>query len=167
MSTRKKFLQNIGPTLPGMEISEQSENTISRPLTLLPAAFPARISALPENEQVSQEANQDYGQNSTASFASYDLLTSSWKTLQLSFTGELIEYSETYPRAGMMRNGKCYQRKPLVRRISGRESSLWLTPTVEDAGRQGSQEWRGLWTMGKPPQTGIQSSSTRRLRGRW
>lgn len=42
--------------------------------------------------------------------------------------GSLETYSGTWPRSGTMRNGKCYRLPRLVRRISGKESSLLPTP---------------------------------------
>lgn len=125
MSIAKKSWGNTGPMLPGMEISEQSESTTCQQLTLLPVDSLARTSALQENDQ-------DFGKSFTVSFASYDHHSSSWKTWQLSLTGELIEFSETWPRAGMMQNGRCYQQQPLVRRISGNESLYWRTPVARD-----------------------------------
>src|SRR5690349_202590 len=121
----RKSYENTGPMLPGMEISEQSESTTSQPLTSSVAASPARISATQCDKQELRESDQDYGHSSTVSFASYDPHSSSWRTSQLSLSGELIEFSETYPRAGMMQNGRCYQQKPLVRHTLESESSLW------------------------------------------
>jgi len=63
-----------------------------------------------------------------ASFANYDPATSSWRTSQLCLDGEWSEFSETWPRAGMTRNGKAYEHATLVPRTDESESGLWPTP---------------------------------------
>jgi hypothetical protein len=85
-----------------------------------------------ESEQASEESGQDFGANTPESFASYDPNTLSWRTLQHSFIEELTLYSESWPRAGTMRNGRCYRLRPLVRLTDATEYSLWPTPTVAD-----------------------------------
>jgi hypothetical protein len=76
----------------------------------------------------------DTGTNTPDSFANYDLVTSSWKTWQrcLNEDEEWETFSQTWPRAGMMRNGKCYRLSPLVPRIDASASSLLPTPTKSD-----------------------------------
>lgn len=68
-----------------------------------------------------------------APLAHLDPVTSSWKTFQASFpsmTGESLEsYSQTWPRAGMMRSGKCYPQARLVHGTGGIASGL--LPTYE------------------------------------
>lgn len=103
-------------------------------LTSFLADSPARTSAAPEKEPVSKESVADCGQNTPALLASFDHATSSWKTWQLCFTGELSEFSETWPRAGMTRNGRAYELSTLVPRTSGIESGLWPTPSVAGGG---------------------------------
>src|SRR5260221_2659064 len=132
MRTVKKSYKNTGPMLPGMEISESAESTTLRPLISLPAASPARISALQGNEQALQGSDLASGKSSTVSFASYDLVMYLWITYQLSFTGELIPYSETWPRAGMMRNGIVYELQTSEHPIEESEYLLWPTPTASN-----------------------------------
>src|SRR5438105_2980397 len=79
----------------------------------LQVASPARISAMQANEQGLKANDLDSGKRCTVSFAIYDPTSCLWRTWQLSLAEELIPYSETWPRAGMMLNGKCYQRQPL------------------------------------------------------
>lgn len=67
-------------------------------------------------------------------FASYDHDSHSWRMSQgclLTLTQE--EFSETWPKAGMMRNGVCYRQPKWERRIREIGSGLWPTPTVDDA----------------------------------
>lgn len=54
--------------------------------------------------------------------------------VQVSLDGSLVEFCETWLRAGMMRNGNAYRRSPLVRHILENESFLWPTPTVTNSG---------------------------------
>jgi hypothetical protein len=53
-----------------------------------------------------------------------------WLTPQRDFCGPLgwAEYSETWPRAGMTRNGKAYELPMLEHRTDESESGLWPTP---------------------------------------
>ncbi len=57
--------------------------------------------------------------------------------------GSLEEFSETWPRAGILSGGIAYQRQPLVLRIAENECSLsenWSTPNTMDALPQRSGE---------------------------
>ena len=65
-------------------------------------------------------------------FATYDHDSSSWRTSALSLFGGLHEFSETWPRSGTMRNGKCYRRPPWVRPIDGNGSGSWPTANARD-----------------------------------
>src|SRR6266567_462134 len=166
----RKSLQSTGPTLPGMEISETVEHTTSNPLISFVAASPARTSAMQANEQGLKANVVDSGKSSTVSFANYNLSTSSWKTSQLCFTGELNEFSETWPRAGMMLNGKCYQQKPLVRHTSERESSLLPTPRANKITGYSSEGWgatlvQRLLTLPTPTANDGKGSGRKRYRG--
>lgn len=51
---------------------------------------------------------------------------------QRTLDGHLEEYCETWPSSGTMRGGRCFPQQPLVRRISGKECSLWRTPNATD-----------------------------------
>jgi len=85
-----------------------------------------------EKEQESKENARVFEESMRESFASYDLDTSSWRTSALSLFGGSMSYSETWPRAGMMRNGISYRLQPLVPRTSAKGSGLWLTPTATE-----------------------------------
>jgi hypothetical protein len=56
-----------------------------------------------------------------------------WRTSQLNMDQQWDEFSETWPRAGTMRNGKCYQRPPLERPIYENEYGFWPTVTANTA----------------------------------
>lgn len=68
-------------------------------------------------------------------FANYDPDMSCWRTSQACLLEDLDRFSETWPRAGMTRNGRAYERRPLVRRRIATEYSLWPTPVASDAKR--------------------------------
>lgn len=84
----------------------------------------------------------DSGGNWCEPFAWYDRSTSSWRTWQLSLVEGWELFLETWPRAGMTRNGIAYQRKPLalpMRGIGGGASPALkaVLPTV------GKNEFKG------------------------
>ena len=109
-------------------MSEPLENTTSNPLTSSAEGFPVRTSATLASGLESTASEAGCGLSSTESFASYDPATRSWRTSQLCFNGELSEFSETWPRAGMTRNGTVSQLPILVPRILERGYSLLPTP---------------------------------------
>ena len=132
-------------------MSEKSENTTLRQLTLFAGDSLARTSAMPEKGRgLRKEPDRDCGLNSIASFVNYDRDSSSWKTSQLSLFGKSGPYSETWPRAGMMRNGRCYQQRPLVPPILGTDASFLPTPVAYDSTPGGpGNHYKGLGWMGK------------------
>lgn len=81
------------------------------------------------------ENEADYGQSMPGSFARYDHDTSSWRTSQRCLTGELLEFSETWPTAGMTQHGHAFRRAQWVRHTCDDECSLWPTPTASMDGR--------------------------------
>jgi len=94
---------------------------------------PAKTSHTQEGGQAWKAQDQDYGAKSPAWLASYDRNTSSWKMSQHSLVEGLDEFSETWPRSGMMRNGIAYQLPPLALRTDGIESGSWPTPRASSA----------------------------------
>lgn len=67
------------------------------------------------------------------SFAHFDPVASLWRTWQPCLTGDLSEFSETWPRAGMTRNGIAFRLRPLAPLIGGIVCSSLPTPTVNDS----------------------------------
>ena len=104
-------------------------------LTLFAEDFPARTSPLREKERELRASAADYGQNTPELLANYDPNTQSWRTSQHCLVEGLTEFSETWPRSGMMRNGIAYQLQPLVTPKEGTESGL--LPTLV------AGEWKG------------------------
>ena len=116
-------------------MSEKSERTTLNPLILSAGASPAKTLAQQENEQASPEADRDCGQNTRASFASYDPDSSSWRTSQRCVFGGWGEGSgSSWPRAGMMQSGTAYPLPPSVP-LTAVTGSFWLpTPTARQYG---------------------------------
>ena len=88
------------------------------------AAFPAKTLAQPEKAQELTVSDPACGWKWPASSVKYDLDSRSWKTRQCSLLGGLVEFSETWPRWGSMRNGECWEQPMWGRRMDGSESGL-------------------------------------------
>ncbi len=80
--------------------------------------------------------------------ATFDQLTSAWRTSQICLvaptTGRglgLAEFSETWPRSGMTRNGTAFRLPTLVPGIAGTEFGFLPTPT-KSADSKGSPKGR-------------------------
>src|SRR5262245_24901416 len=96
--------------------------------------FPASpIPLLVEEADLATSATD--GLSSLDSFASLNPDGSWRKTCQgysqVNLDGSLERFSETWPRAGMTRNGIAYQRQPLAPLTDVIGSGLWPTPRVE------------------------------------
>jgi len=108
------------------------------PLMSSRAASHAKILAQQESKPVSVKAPAaDYGPRLCDLLASYHPDTSSWRTSQTCLVAlatnvadGLAEFSETWPRSGMMRNGKAYRLPTLVVGNFGTEFGLWPTPNA-------------------------------------
>ena len=111
-------------------------------LTSFVVASHVRTSAMPAAELDLQESDQDCFSKSFAWFDNSDPATCSWKTWQRSLLGDWIEFSESWPRSGMTRNGIAYRLRPLVPRISGTGSSS-LPPTLQEQPATPSRDWNG------------------------
>ena len=127
-----------------MTMSEPSQATffdgMELPLMSSRAASRARTLALLESSAAwVKEPAPASGPRSSDLLASYDRNTSSWRTSQhcllAQVNGEadgLAEFSETWPSAGMMRNGKTFRRQPWALPIAESASGLWPTPSKSD-----------------------------------
>lgn len=112
------------------QISEQSEDQSCQKLTCSPEGFHAKTSALQEKAQELTENEAGFGKNTYGSFANYDPATSLWRTSQRCLVEGWERFSETWPRAGMMRNGIVFRRQSSVRHMRGCGFGLWPTPTA-------------------------------------
>ena len=95
------------------------------------------MSAPEERAKAFKEAARGSGPNMPDLLMSFDPISSSWKTSQLSLDVGLANSSETWPRSGMMRNGIAYELRPLATRTNGTVSGLLPTPRYSD-GKKGS-----------------------------
>jgi len=85
-----------------------------------------------EQAQDSTENDLVCGQSKRESFAKYDRDSGSWRTHQRSLEGGFIEFSQTWPRWGSMRNGVCSARPMLDFPITASGSGFAPTPTATD-----------------------------------
>jgi hypothetical protein len=82
---------------------------------------------------------QVFGGKCTESFASYNRDSQSWRTSQRCWIEGMGKFSEAWPRAGLMANGKCYRRVPSVPHTHENACFTFSTLTVvscEHPGRQ-------------------------------
>lgn len=93
------------------------------------AGFRARIFPLPGREPASKENGLGYGQKWPVLLAKYDRGLYSWKTLQCSLEGGLEEFSETWPKCGIMQDGSCWELTIPADLMNEKESGLCPTPT--------------------------------------
>lgn len=92
----------------------------------------ARTSAQPAKGQELKALDLECGFTWQGSLARYDRDLRLWKTPQCSLLEGLDEFSETWPRWGMMRNGECWERPMLAPRIIATEYGSWPTPVKTD-----------------------------------
>lgn len=117
----------------GMTCKPLTEGLGAELLTSWRAGFRAKTSAWPETAQGLTESEAECGTTWPGSLARLDRATSSWKTAQLSLLGDWDEFSQTWPRWGLMRNGECWERQTLAPLTSGSASGLWPTPQAMPA----------------------------------
>ena len=153
-----EYLPGTGPTFLDFAMCARQALTIYHERILSPADSPVRTSATPDGEPELTESDPASGLSMPESFASYDPAMSSWRTSQRSLFGGWIEFSETWPRSGTMRNGSVYRRPPLVPRTAETDSSLWHTPNVPNGGRVNPPEMSptGKLPNGKKRQVGLE-----------
>ena len=93
---------------------------------------PVRTYLRQEGAQESADNDLDCGPKWQGSWAKYNPSTYSWKTRQCSLLGGLIEFSETFPRWGMMRSGEFWGLLTPGRRTNANGFGLWPTPRAQD-----------------------------------
>ena len=115
------------------------------PLMSSQAASHAKTLAPQESKLAwAQEPAAASGPRSCDLLANYDPATSSWRTSQRCFLAQakneadgLAEFSETWPSAGMMRNGKTYRRQPWALLTLENGRGLLPTPRKNDSQKRG------------------------------
>ena len=133
-----KTTDALKPSRSGMTCKPLTESRGADVLTWYLAAFPVRTFHPLERAQESTESEAGCGDIWHESLARFDRDSSSWKTLQCSLLAGLDEFSETWPRWGMMRDGQCWAQSMPAHLTSGIESGLWPTPTCHNAKEQDS-----------------------------
>ena len=113
----------------GMTYKPLTESRGEELLTLYREAFHAPTFPQQEKEQELMEKPLECGEKWRGSFAKYNQDTCSWKTHQCLLLGDLDEFSETWPRWGLMRNGECWEAQMLGPFIEETEFGLSL-PTI-------------------------------------
>ena len=99
-------------------------------LTLFRAGFLARTYRSPAKEPGSPERKADSGPKWPESLAKWDRATSLWKTRQLSLFADSEEFSEIWPKWGLMLDGECWEQSMPGHLTEDLGSGLWPTPTV-------------------------------------
>ena len=101
------------------------------------AASPVKTSVLAEGGPELTAPARGSGLKWLGLLANFDLDTFSWRTSQTCLLARangrvdgLPEFSETWPRSGMMRSGIAYRLEPLAPLTSATGFGLWPTPTV-------------------------------------
>lgn len=104
-------------------------------LTLFLADSRARTLAVPEKATDWKENEADCGWKCEGSFVKYDHASRLWKTRQCSLIEGLEEYSETWPKWGLMHDGEVLQEKMRVRQLKG--SGFLLPAPTKSMGKRG------------------------------
>jgi hypothetical protein len=131
------------------------------------AASPAKTSPTPGPARGSTGHVRVFGPSTPDSFANFDPATSSWRTSQLSLLEDSGEFSETWPRSGMTRNGTAYQLRPSAPLTGGTASGSLPTPTAGDAksarnatagrtwGTPTARDWKDTGDLTNVPENGL------------
>ena len=110
--------------------------------------FHAKTSQPQAMEQDLKATAADSGGKPLQPLASYDQMSSSWRTCQPSLLEELEPFSGRWPRSGIVLSGIAYQLDTLAHRTKGiasglSESGMWPTPTgMDHIDRQGMRPSR-------------------------
>ena len=108
-------------------------------LTWFLEAFPARTSAQRARRSASRARPADSGWRWPGSFVRYDPDSCTWRTRQCSLTGGLSEFSETWPRWGLMLDGECLDLTTWAPITAAKGVGSWPTPC------HGSSRWGGTF----------------------
>jgi hypothetical protein len=135
--------RDTGPTPCDTRTCDPSGATPPLPSTSSAAGSPAKTFRQQGAELVSRVRGAVCGGSSRESFANFDRESSSWRTSQLSLLEGSERFSESFPKAGMMRSGRAFALPTLVLHTAGTDSSssrgAWPTATCGDAFGSGSR----------------------------
>lgn len=133
---RDKMIDASNLTRFGLTLRLLTESHGTAVLMWFQQAFHVKTYPLPAAALGSMGREADYGEKSPASFAKLAHDSSGWKTHQLSLLGGLEEFSQTWPRWGLMLNGECWELDTSALGIYESESG-YLLPTI------GKNEYKG------------------------
>lgn len=119
----------------GMMYVPSTDDRGAELLTLYLADSRVRTLAAPELATGWREKEVDCGWKCEGSFVKYDHVSHSWKTRQCSLIEGLEEYSETWPKWGLMHDGEVLQEETRVRRLKG--SGYLLPAPTKSMGKRG------------------------------
>lgn len=149
-----KLMDSYLDSLSGTTFAPLMENLGQEKSMLSQEDSHAKTLAQQEKAQVLMEKGLDSGEKWQGSFAKYDPNSCSWKTHQYSLVGDLTEFSETWPKWGLMRNGECWEQTALDCPIVENEFGCWLPTPVSSltngAAKKryfGSREYRASFTQ--------------------
>lgn len=138
--SRGKIVANCQLRQSGMTCEHYQASLFPTQSTSSPADSHARILALLALERAWKESEAVYSGRSLGSLASYDPLSSSWKTCQQSLLAADAQWLEPLPKWGMTVDGVLSALRPLELTTSETAGSYWLTPRASDTGRGENQE---------------------------
>lgn len=88
-----------------------------------------------QDSAAATRTNETCGRQRSTSFAEYDRDTRCWRTSQVSLlTLTPDEYTETWPKAGLMLSGVAYPLPSAERRISEIDGFAWPSPAANEPG---------------------------------
>ena len=143
---RPQSSESTGPTFPSTTTCERSRRKATTASISSAEDSHAKTSATPEQNKDSQASAAGCGVSSPGSLASYDPDTSSWRTSQRCFIEGWAQFSETWPRSGLIRSGIAFRLPQLVHLSSATGSGLLPTLVAGDSrgGRNGTAKGRSL-----------------------
>ena len=116
-------------SLSGMTLRRSTGTSGAASLMWFRGDSPVRTYRLPEKGPDSMENDLACGPRWPGSLARCNPPLSGWKTRQCSLFGGLTEFSGTWPRWGMMRDGELSELATPVHLTNGNDAGLWPTPT--------------------------------------
>ena len=118
----------------GMTFKPLTENLGEELLTLYLAGFHAKTSAQQEKAQELKVKDQECGKKWQGLLAKLDQSSFLWRTVQCSFTEDLEQSFQTFPKWGSMRSGGLLEQTKLERITKEKGNGLWPTPTTPSGG---------------------------------
>lgn len=118
----------------GMTFEPLTERDIEGLLTSFLEDFPARISAPREKGWESMGPAPASGSKWRESSVKFDLVTCLWKTHRNFVDVVLMSSSVTFPRSGMLQDGRLWERTKSELTTRETDSGYWRTPTASDGG---------------------------------